>query len=66
MYDKVEDLCIEFVKLKDGKHNLDFRVDESFFESLGSKEIHNANMQVDVEVDKSTNWMHVRLRMREA
>jgi len=64
MYDKVEDLCIEFVKLKDGKHNLDFRVDESFFESLGSTEIHNANVQVDVEVDKSTNWMHVRLRMR--
>lgn len=63
MFDKAEDLCIEFVKLKDGKHNLDFRVDETFFDSLGSKEIHKADVCVAAEVDKASNWMHVHLRM---
>lgn len=61
MYDKAEDLFIEFVKLKDGKHNLDFRVDSTFFESLGSTEVQNADVQILVEVDKNVNWMHVRL-----
>ena len=64
MYDKAEDLSIEFVKLKDGKHDLSFRVDETFFESLGSSEIQKADVHVAVEVDKNVNWMHVRLRMR--
>lgn len=63
MFDKAEDLCIEFVKLKDGKHNLDFRVDGPFFESLGSKEIHAADVNLTAEVDKTSNWMHVHLRM---
>lgn len=61
MYDKAEDLSIEFVKLKDGKHDLSFRVDETFFESLGSSEIQKADVHVAVEVDKNVNWMHVRL-----
>jgi len=63
MFDKAEDLSIEFVKLKDGKHALDFRVDETFFEELGSKEVHKADVSVAVEVDKNVNWMHVRLHM---
>lgn len=63
MFDKAEDLCIEFVKLKDGKHQLDFRVDETFFESLGSKEILKADVGVLAEVDKTANWMHVHLHM---
>jgi methenyltetrahydromethanopterin cyclohydrolase len=48
MFDKAEDLSIEFVKLKDGKHVLDFRVDETFFEELGSKEVHKADVSVAV------------------
>jgi uncharacterized metal-binding protein YceD (DUF177 family) len=63
MFDKAEDLSIEFVKLKDGKHALGFRVDETFFEELGSKEVHKADVSVVVEVDKNVNWMHVRLHM---
>lgn len=63
MFDKAEDLCIEFVKLKDGKHSLDFRVDEAFFESLGSTEVQKADVSVVAEVDKSANWMNVRLLM---
>jgi uncharacterized metal-binding protein YceD (DUF177 family) len=63
MFDKAEDLSIEFVKLKDGKHALGFRVDETFFEELGSKEVHKADVSVEVEVDKNVNWMHVRLHM---
>jgi uncharacterized metal-binding protein YceD (DUF177 family) len=64
MYDKAEDLYIEFVKLKDGKHLLDFRVDELFFESLGSTEVHKADVSVAVEVDKTSNWMHVKLDIK--
>jgi uncharacterized metal-binding protein YceD (DUF177 family) len=63
MFDKAEDLSIEFVKLKDGKHALGFRVDETFFEELGSKEVHKSDVSVEVEVDKNVNWMHVRLHM---
>lgn len=64
MYDKAEDLYIEFVKLKDGKHLLDFRVDELFFESLGNTEVYKADVSVCVEVDKTSNWMHVKLEMK--
>ena len=63
MFDKAEDLSIEFVKLRDGKHELGFRVDESFFEELGSTEVYKADVSVSVEVDKNTSWMHVHLRM---
>lgn len=66
MYDKAEDLSIEFVKLKDGKHDLSFRVDETFFESLGSTEVQKADVHVAVEVDKNVNWMHVRLAISGA
>jgi uncharacterized metal-binding protein YceD (DUF177 family) len=64
MYDKAEDLYIEFVKLKDGKHLLDFRVDELFFESLGNTEVYKADVSVCAEVDKTSNWMHVKLEMK--
>ena len=61
MFDKAEDLIIEFVKLKDGKHTLNFRVDETFFEELGSKEVYKADVNVQVLVDKNVNWMHCHL-----
>lgn len=61
MFDRAEDLNIEFVKLKDGNHAFDFRVDETFFESLGSKEIHSADVSVSVDVEKNVNWMHIHL-----
>ena len=61
MFDKAEDLIIEFVKLKDGKHSLNFRVNEAFFEELGSAEVHKADVEVQVLVDKNVNWMHCHL-----
>ena len=54
-------MIIEFVKLKDGKHTLNFRVDETFFEELGSKEVYKADVNVQVLVDKNVNWMHCHL-----
>jgi uncharacterized metal-binding protein YceD (DUF177 family) len=61
MFDKAEDLTIEFVKLKDGKHTFNFRVNEKFFEELGSVEVYKADVQVQVLVDKNVNWLHCHL-----
>jgi uncharacterized metal-binding protein YceD (DUF177 family) len=61
MFDKAEDLIIEFVKLKDGKHSFNFRVDKTFFEELGSAEVHKADVEVEVLVDKNVNWMHCHI-----
>lgn len=61
MFDKAEELRIEFVKLKNGKHDFNFRVNESFFEELGSTEVKNADVVVQVLVDKNVNWMNIQL-----
>lgn len=61
MFDKAEDLLIEFVKLKDGKHLLKFRVDESFFVELGSMDVLKADVFVSVNIEKNVNLMQLHL-----
>lgn len=60
---KTEYLVIEFVKLKDGKHELDFQVDRSFFEFFGNEEVEAADIKVQVEIEKSSNWMNLLLNI---
>jgi len=60
---KTEFLVIEFVKLKDGKHELDFRVDKAFFEFFGNEEVQKADVSVFVNVEKSGNWMNLLLNI---
>jgi len=60
---KTEYLVIEFVKLKDGKHELDFQVDRSFFEFFGNEEVEAADVNVQIEIEKSSNWMNLLLNI---
>ncbi len=60
---KTEYLAIEFVKLKEGKHELDFQVDQKFFEFFGNEEVQHAELSILVDVEKSTNWMNLLLNI---
>ena len=54
-----EDYRIEFVKLKLGKHNLTLEVDKSFFLSFENTEVIDANIKVEMELDRHPNWINV-------
>lgn len=60
---KTEYLAIEFVKLKEGKHELDFQVDQKFFEFFGNEEVQQADLSILVDIEKSTNWMNLLLNI---
>jgi len=55
----MEDYRIEFVKLKLGKHNLTLEVDKSFFLSFENREVIDANIKVEMELDRHPNWINV-------
>ncbi len=61
MFDKAEDLLIEFVKFKAGKHSLKFRINESFFAELGSIDVLKADVFVSVDIEKNVNLMQLQL-----
>ena len=55
----MEDYRIEFVKLKPGKHNLTLKADTSFFLSFENTEVFEANIDVEMELDRHPNWINV-------
>ncbi len=42
-----------------GKHEFEFPVDYSFFESFGNKQVFNASLVAEIELEKGVNYMSV-------
>ena len=60
LFDK-ELLSVEFVKLKDGMHQFQYQLDKAFFELFGNTEVLKADLNVQVDMEKSVNMLQVRL-----
>ncbi len=58
---KNDNLSIEFVKLKDGKHTISFEAGKEFFEEFGNEDVKDATLLITADIDKSSNLMHVML-----
>lgn len=48
---------VVFSSLKEGKHSFDFEITPAFFESFDNPLIQNANIQVQVVLDKKVNML---------
>ncbi len=58
-----ENLVVEFVKLKDGKHDFCLSLDKGFFELFENSEILDADLLMNVHLEKLVNWIHVQLEI---
>lgn len=53
----IENLTVEFVKLTDGHHEFDYELDKTFFEHFGNTDILNANLLVELDIEKTGNLL---------
>ncbi len=60
----VEDYQIEFVKLKLGKHNFSLKADQTFFSSFENTEVSNAEVDVELEIDKHPSWININFKAK--
>lgn len=54
---EIENLTVEFVKLTDGHHEIDYVLDKTFFEHFGNLDILNANLIVELDIEKNGNLL---------
>ncbi len=57
----IEILTVEFVKLADGHHEMDIDLDKSFFEHYQNSDVLNAQLKVEIDIEKTGNMMIVDL-----
>lgn len=57
----LKEFTIPFVGLKVGEHHLDFIIDNTFFEHFEFDEFNNANINLDVLLDKKTTLLEFTL-----
>lgn len=56
-------LVVEFVKLKEGQHQFSHSLDLAFFELFDYSEILNAELELNVNLEKTSNWIHVQFEV---
>jgi len=54
---KLRQYSIQFLGLKDGKHNFEFEVGKKLFEAYGNSEILDADIVIKVHFEKSTSYL---------
>ncbi|MBL7812187.1 MAG: DUF177 domain-containing protein [Bacteroidetes bacterium] len=57
----IEDLDIEFVKLKDGLHTFRYTLGKLFFEAFENTEVLDARVELDIALEKFPAMIHVQL-----
>jgi len=64
---KMKDLrefVIPFVGLKDGKHEFDYRIDNTFFELFNYDEFHSANLEVKLDFVKKPTFFELGFHVK--
>jgi uncharacterized metal-binding protein YceD (DUF177 family) len=56
---KQKEFNIPFSGLKQGKHNFNFEIDNTFFDSFGYDDFNSANIQLNVVLNKMTTIMEL-------
>ena len=60
----LDDYRIEFVKLKPGKHNFTLEADTAFFKSFENKEVIEASVHIEMELDRHPSWLNVSFKAK--
>jgi len=55
---------IEFVKLKDGRHDFQYEIDKQFFEAFENEEVASADVRVELQLDKQHHMVQADLIMK--
>jgi uncharacterized metal-binding protein YceD (DUF177 family) len=61
--DYLKNFVIPFVGLSSGEHHFDYHIDDKFFESFEFSEIKQANVSVDVTLEKRERMMVLTFKM---
>ncbi|MCB4798236.1 YceD family protein [Neotamlana laminarinivorans] len=59
----LKEFTIPFVGLKIGKHHFDYQVEKAFFEYFEYEDFKNANVKVDVELEKKTTLLELHFKI---
>lgn len=60
----LEEFDIEFVKLKDGLHEFNYRLERKFFEVFGNEDVFDSDIAVKAILEKSVNLMNLSLQLK--
>lgn len=58
----LKEYTIQFVGLKLGKHHFEYHIDKKFFEHFEYDEFHDANVHVDLLLEKKTTLLELNLK----
>eukprot|EP00658_Telonema_sp_P-2_P056939 TRINITY_DN45401_c0_g1_i2.p1 TRINITY_DN45401_c0_g1~~TRINITY_DN45401_c0_g1_i2.p1 ORF type:complete len:158 (+),score=7.40 TRINITY_DN45401_c0_g1_i2:189-662(+) len=56
---KFKEFDIQFVGLKQGKHQFDFEIKQKFFDAFEFEEFNDANVHVDLTLDKKSTMLEL-------
>ncbi len=59
----LKDFTIQFVGLKEGEHNFDYKIENSFFEHFEYEEFNDANVNVEVVLNKKTTLLELHFQV---
>lgn len=59
----LKEYTIQFVGLKLGKHHFEYQIDKKFFEHFEYDEFHDANVHVDLLLEKKTTLLELNLKV---
>jgi uncharacterized metal-binding protein YceD (DUF177 family) len=59
----LEEFDIEFVKLKDGIHEFNYRLEKKFFEIFGNEDVLGAEIAVRAVLEKTVNLLNLNLEI---
>jgi len=62
MMEKHKEYSIPFSGLKQGKHQFDFKVDNTFFDSFGYREFNNADIALKLELNRMSTMLELEFR----
>jgi uncharacterized metal-binding protein YceD (DUF177 family) len=60
----LEEFDVEFVKLKDGLHEFNYRLEKKFFEVFGNEDVLKSDIAVKATLEKSVNLMNLSLQLK--
>ena len=64
---KMKDLrefTIPFVGLKDGKHEFDYRIDNTFFSFFDYDEFHKSDLEIKLDLTKKPNFFEKQTSLK--
>lgn len=60
---RLRDYAIAFTGLKEGRHELEFKIDDTFFAGFTETEIHKGLLDASVLIDKGVNFLDLKINI---